>query len=1186
MSRPRSRTMASSSLPSGMAASAVASAPTADDFFDDQASDTSAPEAGKAGNVVVVCRVRPFGRREIELQDDMNAAIANDWEKQPLRSVVDMEGGDTVFLDHTNHYSERQRFPFDISFWSVPPEQQQAGKNPVADQTDVYRQVGLPIIRNIWQGYNSCIFAYGQTGSGKTFTMMGTATEPGLIPRVCKGLFETIERRRDDDAREAAAGDGSVIKEMRLEARFFEIYNEKVKDLLWALRTPSDEDAGIDRENIRVRHSGSEISLVGLTCVDVADADDCLRLIEEGTRNRSVGATKMNDQSSRSHSIFRLTFVQTTRVLAKDKFEKPKVYNRTSTVSLVDLAGSERMKKTGAEGQRLKEAVAINQSLTTLKNVIDALVEGRSVVPYRDSTLTWILSDNLGGNSKTFMIACVSPHLDNADETLNTLRYALRTQAIVCHATVNESDELKRMNRMKDELERLQREYADGAGDSEYVALKARQDDLTAATARAREVADEAVREENASRRALEVARRHRFVAAYRGAFHRVFLKRADLAYTAFFARDAATLAGLKREVDSYAQDVAATDKELSDLRAEERRTLSALKNSEAERARQRDRMESVQASLRDLDRMEARNQEQITDRQAKLPRAAIVGKQIVQRKLISISVERERAVRANAAELDRCREEHAAEIEALRQERARRLEPVTRVEEELAAQMTRDDAEHVANMAALKERLTALQSSCVFVENENRRSATEVDDAILRGNKDRFESFAAAETESKKRLQEFSLQSKAALTSQLERMRVDLAEGQSRHDRAIDRVHDKARDDVLRISRDAEAAVTAHNDDMRSRLQRFESLSADAAGVIRAARAAQRRYSDLHSGIMLVLAGADPPEIARVDEMDAIERLVRCLQAALGLGATGSTSASRAPAGVAGGAGSQSRQPSGARGGLDSPRASQPNAASPALQPQHQSVVPLVFRTNVASSSLGNATPRAGGGGGGGAATSRSSSHTPSHTVVAAPNATTARAAATFASERGATTPRGVRFADPLSLSGSSLARPAAAGASAAAVPPALAASSPTATSPGSTLSPSASGTPVAALLRRPPPVYQTSTSALRAAYARHDRRVAAVQRQRDDEHNGSFTPRIGLSPGSRNASSSRARSPNPAANEPAWNATSNYYGYVARASNVEPILYANRVVVDGHAIAMRARPPSKSPRRGASQQ
>eukprot|EP00759_Apiculatamorpha_spiralis_P038132 PhF_6_TR37566/c0_g2_i1/m.55667/K10392/KIF1; kinesin family member 1 len=409
-------------------------------------------------NVKVVCRVRPFNHREIALQSD----------GIPLRSVIAMHGRDTIFLDHKKEFSEIERFKFDFSIWSIPESQQSAPESQVCSQKDVFEMVGEPTLHQCWDGYNTCFFAYGQTGAGKTYTMMGNKDQPGIIPRLCQELFLSVERQKEKNA--TATPDNAAaepLKEYIVEARFMEIYNERVQDLLWELNpeylSHTKSGSEIDRTNLKVRlfpDKGPDV--VGITTITVQNWEECMQLIETGINNRTVAATKMNDESSRSHSIFRLSLTQHTKILPKKQFEKLTVMTRSSMINLVDLAGSERNKKSQAQGQQLKEAAAINKSLTCLKQVIDALVERKTVIPYRDSLLTWLLSESLGGNSKTFMLACVSPHYDNAEETLNTLRYALRTQGIQCKAQINDSDDMKKMERLKGELAKLQEEMEKG----------------------------------------------------------------------------------------------------------------------------------------------------------------------------------------------------------------------------------------------------------------------------------------------------------------------------------------------------------------------------------------------------------------------------------------------------------------------------------------------------------------------------------------------------------------------------------------------------------------------------------------------------------------------------------------------------------------------------------------------------
>ena len=287
-----------------------------------------------------------------------------------------------------------------------------------------------------FEGYNVCIFAYGQTGAGKSYTMMGTKEEEGIIPNICRNLFD---RMNDPSAMYS------------LEVSYMEIYCERVRDLL----NPNSNSS-----SLRVR----EHPLLGpyvedLSKLAVTSYEDIRQLMDEGNKSRTVAATNMNETSSRSHAVFTLVFTQR---LMDDLtgLDSEKV----SKISLVDLAGSERADSTGAQGVRLKEGANINKSLTTLGKVISALAEmssskkkkkGGDHIPYRDSVLTWLLRENLGGNSKTAMIAAISPADVNYDETLSTLRYADRAKQIVCTAIVNEDANAKIIRELKEEIAKL-----------------------------------------------------------------------------------------------------------------------------------------------------------------------------------------------------------------------------------------------------------------------------------------------------------------------------------------------------------------------------------------------------------------------------------------------------------------------------------------------------------------------------------------------------------------------------------------------------------------------------------------------------------------------------------------------------------------------------------------------------------
>jgi hypothetical protein len=306
-------------------------------------------------------------------------------------------------------------FTFDNSFWS-----HNKADDHYASQEDVYSYLGEEFLDHNFEGYHTCIFAYGQTGSGKSYTMMGTPDQPGLIPRTCEDLFQRIESSQSPDI------------SYNVRVSYFEVYNEHVRDLLVPRTDPP--------YYLKIRESPTDGPYVkDLTDVPVRSLAEIMRCMRKGDASRTIASTKMNDTSSRSHAVFTIMLKQIHHDLSTDETTE-----RTARIRLVDLAGSERAKATEATGQRLREGSNINKSLTTLGRVIAALADtkqGRSrktkdVVPYRDSILTWLLKDSLGGNSKTAMIACISP--SDYEETLSTLRYADQAKHIRTRAIVNQ----------------------------------------------------------------------------------------------------------------------------------------------------------------------------------------------------------------------------------------------------------------------------------------------------------------------------------------------------------------------------------------------------------------------------------------------------------------------------------------------------------------------------------------------------------------------------------------------------------------------------------------------------------------------------------------------------------------------------------------------------------------------------
>ncbi|XP_033496289.2 kinesin-like protein KIF13A isoform X2 [Epinephelus lanceolatus] len=372
--------------------------------------------------VKVAVRVRPMNRREIELN---------------TKCVVDMEDNQTVLHPPPSNAKGDNRkqskvFAFDHCFWSMD----ETNVPKYAGQEVVFKCLGEGILENAFQGYNACIFAYGQTGSGKSFSMMGNGDQPGLIPRLCCSLFERVHKEENE------------AHTFKVEVSYMEIYNEKVRDLL---------DPKGSRQSLKVReHKVLGPYVDGLSQLAVTSFEDIEVLMSEGNKSRTVAATNMNEESSRSHGVFSIIVTQTLYDLQSGNSGE-----KVSKMSLVDLAGSERVSKTGAAGERLKEGSNINKSLTTLGCVISALADqsagkGKAkFVPYRDSVLTWLLKDNLGGNSKTAMIATVSPAADNYEETLSTLRYADRAKRIVNHAVVNEDPNARIIRELREEVEKL-----------------------------------------------------------------------------------------------------------------------------------------------------------------------------------------------------------------------------------------------------------------------------------------------------------------------------------------------------------------------------------------------------------------------------------------------------------------------------------------------------------------------------------------------------------------------------------------------------------------------------------------------------------------------------------------------------------------------------------------------------------
>ncbi|XP_056598617.1 kinesin-like protein KIF1A isoform X9 [Triplophysa dalaica] len=386
-------------------------------------------------SVKVAVRVRPFNSREIGKES---------------KCIIQMSGNTTTILN-PKQPKDNKSFNFDYSYWShTTPEDIN-----FACQMQVYKDIGEEMLLHAFEGYNVCIFAYGQTGAGKSYTMMGKQEkdQEGIIPLLCEDLFTKINDNNDNSM------------SYSVEVSYMEIYCERVRDLL----NPKNKG------NLRVR----EHPLMGpyvedLSKLAVTSYNDIQDLMDSGNKARTVAATNMNETSSRSHAVFNIIFTQ-----KRHDSESENTSEKVSKISLVDLAGSERADSTGAKGTRLKEGANINKSLTTLGKVISGLAEIDSApnknkkkkkvenfIPYRDSVLTWLLRENLGGNSRTAMIAALSPADINYDETLSTLRYADRAKQIRCNAVINEDPNNRLVRELKEEVARLKDLlYSQGLGD-------------------------------------------------------------------------------------------------------------------------------------------------------------------------------------------------------------------------------------------------------------------------------------------------------------------------------------------------------------------------------------------------------------------------------------------------------------------------------------------------------------------------------------------------------------------------------------------------------------------------------------------------------------------------------------------------------------------------------------------------
>uniref|UniRef100_A0A671NB82 Kinesin-like protein KIF14 n=1 Tax=Sinocyclocheilus anshuiensis TaxID=1608454 RepID=A0A671NB82_9TELE len=381
--------------------------------------------------VTVAVRVRPF----ISLFIYLFIFVCVHREKnEKTRQVIFMNNQETV-VQHPDT-KQNYTFTFDFSFCSI-----NESDASFASQQMVYEKLARPLLERAFEGFNTCLFAYGQTGSGKSYTMMGFGEEAGVIPRFCEELFSRLSRTETKEI------------SCHLEMSYFEVYNEKIHDLLGA-----KDEQNQKKMPLRVReHPVFGPYVADLSTNVVTSYADIQSWLELGNKQRATAATGMNDKSSRSHSVFTLVFTQT-----KTEFVEEEEHDHciTSRIYLVDLAGNECCTSAQTSGDRLREGASINKSLLTLGKVIASLSEQaqsrkKVFTPYRESVLTWLLKESLGGNSKTAMIATLSPAASNMDESLSTLRYAQQAHMIINIAKVNEDTNAKLIRELKAEVEKL-----------------------------------------------------------------------------------------------------------------------------------------------------------------------------------------------------------------------------------------------------------------------------------------------------------------------------------------------------------------------------------------------------------------------------------------------------------------------------------------------------------------------------------------------------------------------------------------------------------------------------------------------------------------------------------------------------------------------------------------------------------
>eukprot|EP00820_Chromera_velia_P019035 Cvel_27947.t1-p1 / transcript=Cvel_27947.t1 / gene=Cvel_27947 / organism=Chromera_velia_CCMP2878 / gene_product=Kinesin-like protein KIF19, putative / transcript_product=Kinesin-like protein KIF19, putative / location=Cvel_scaffold3566:524-3441(-) / protein_length=443 / sequence_SO=supercontig / SO=protein_coding / is_pseudo=false len=375
---------------------------------------------GGQSNMLVAVRLRPMWQKEKDKGIKHIVRIPD----QHLVMLLDPNADDKADVLRVNRTKEK-RFAFDYAF------------DEHTDQRTVYEKTTRFLVDGVLKGFNATVFAYGATGSGKTHTMIGPKEDPGVMFQTLQELFQGVVASREDSS------------DFDIKASFLEIYNENIRDLL----RPSAEVLDLREDPIK------GVCVAGISEFSTTSADEVMDLLQEGNRHRTQEPTDANQTSSRSHAVLQVTIQE------KERGQGAKASFKVGKLSMIDLAGSERAKQTNNRGVRMLEGANINRSLLALGNVINALAEkakngGRPFVPYRDSKLTRLLKDSLGGNCRTVMIAAISPSSVQFEDTHNTLKYANRAKNIKTNVSRNVLNVDYHVDRYNQIIEELRSEIA------------------------------------------------------------------------------------------------------------------------------------------------------------------------------------------------------------------------------------------------------------------------------------------------------------------------------------------------------------------------------------------------------------------------------------------------------------------------------------------------------------------------------------------------------------------------------------------------------------------------------------------------------------------------------------------------------------------------------------------------------